>query len=95
MREMSRRLDDDPELAGRYRRAHEAYLAARERIAQVPEIAGVSAGGMPVRVKCLHVLAAHALAEGRGVNPLGDEVLDRLGEWWADGPCVPAPEERC
>jgi hypothetical protein len=95
MREMSRRLDEDPELAGRYRRAHEAYLAARERIGQVPEIAGVSAGGMPDRVKCLHVLAAHALAEGRGVNPLGDEVLDRLGEWWADGPCVPAPEERC
>jgi hypothetical protein len=95
MREMSRRLDEDPELAGRYRRAHQAYLAARERIGQVPEIAGVSAGGMPDRVKCLHVLAAHALAEGRGVNPLGDEVLDRLGEWWADGPCVPAPEERC
>jgi hypothetical protein len=95
MREMSRRLDEDPGLAGRYRRAHEAYLAARERIGQVPEIAGVSAGGMPDRVKCLHVLAAQALAEGRGVNPLGDEVLDRLGEWWADGPCVPAPEERC
>lgn len=95
MREMSRRLHDDPELAGRYRRAHESYLAARERIGHVPEIAGVSAGGMPDRVKCLHVLAAQALAEGRGVNPLGDEVLDRLGEWWADGPCVPASEERC
>jgi hypothetical protein len=95
MREMSRRLDDDPDLAGRYRRAHESYLAARERIGDVPEIAGVSAGGMPDRVKCLHVLAAHALAEGRGVNPLGDEVLDRLGKWWSDGPCVPAPEDRC
>ena len=42
----------------------------------VPEIEGVSAGGMPNRVKCLHVLAAHALAAGPGVNPLGDEVLD-------------------
>jgi hypothetical protein len=43
---------------------------------------------MPDRVKCLHVLAGHALAAGPGVNPLGDEVLDLLGEWWAPGPCV-------
>jgi hypothetical protein len=59
----------------------------------VPEIAGVSAGGMPTRVKCLHVLAAHALAAGRGVNPLGDEVLDALGEWWSSGPCVDVAED--
>ena len=43
---------------------------------------------MPDRVKCLHVLAGQALAQGRGVNPLGDEVLDLLGDWWAGGPCV-------
>ena len=55
---------------------------------ELGEIAGVSAGGMPDRVKCLHVLAAQSLAQGRGVNPLGDEVLDLLGEWWAPGPCV-------
>jgi uncharacterized protein len=54
----------------------------------VPEIAGISAGGMPQRVKCLHVLAGQALGQGRGVNPLGDEVLDELGEFWASGPCV-------
>lgn len=90
MREMTERLAADPDLAAAHERAHEAYLAARARIGDVPEIAGVSAGGMPDRVKCLHVLAAHALAEGRGVNPLGDEVLDRLGEWWAAGPCVGA-----
>jgi hypothetical protein len=90
MKEMTDRLRDDPGLAAAHRRSHERYLAARRRIGDVPEIAGVSAGGMPDRVKCLHVLAAHALAEGRGVNPLGDEVLDRLGEWWAAGPCVGA-----
>jgi hypothetical protein len=28
----------------------------------VPEIAGISAGGMPTRVKCLHALAGHAAA---------------------------------
>jgi hypothetical protein len=88
MREMESRLGDDQELAAAYRRAHEAYLADRAGLGDVPEIAGVSAGGMPDRVKCLHVLAAHALAAGPGVNPLGDEVLERLGAWWSDGPCV-------
>lgn len=88
MREMTERLEQDPDLAAAYTRAHEAYLAYRESIAEVPEIAGVSAGGMPTRVKCLHVLAGQALAQGRGVNPLGDEVLDLLGEFWAAGPCV-------
>ncbi|HSE10809.1 MAG TPA: DUF501 domain-containing protein [Nocardioidaceae bacterium] len=88
MKEMTDRLQDDEELAERYRRAHEAYLEYREAIAEVPEIHGVSAGGMPTRVKCLHVLAGQALAQGRGVNPLGDEVLDLLGEFWAEGPCA-------
>jgi hypothetical protein len=93
MKQMQDRLADDEELAGAYRAAHERYLAARREIAEragleVPEIEGVSAGGMPDRVKCLHVLAGQSLAQGRGVNPLGDEVLDLLGEWWAAGPCV-------
>ena len=48
----------------------------------VPEIAGISAGGMPDRVKCLHSLIAHSLAAGEGVNPLGDEALKSLPEWW-------------
>ena len=88
MRGMEERLRTDEDLASSYAAAHRAYLADREKLGDVPEIAGVWAGGMPDRVKCLHVLAAHALAAGHGVNPLGDEVLDRLGEWWADGPCV-------
>lgn len=88
MKEMEDRLAADPELATGYRAAHDAYLADRARLGTVPEIQGISAGGMPDRVKCLHVLAAHALAAGPGVNPLGDEVLERLGSWWASGPCV-------
>lgn len=87
---MQTRLDSDPELAAAYRRAHEAYLADRETLGRVPEIAGISAGGMPNRVKCLHVLAAHALAAGPGVNPLGDEVLAAIGEWWTPNECVSA-----
>ncbi len=92
MREMSERLAADDDLAAAYGGAHESYLAARAAIGEVPEIAGVSAGGMPDRVKCLHVLAGHALAQGPGVNPLGDEVLEELGAWWASGPCVSMPE---
>ena len=88
MREMSDRLAGDPALAAAYQRAHESYLAFRAAIAEVPEIAGVSAGGMPTRVKCLHVLAGQALAQGPGVNPLGDEVVHLLGAFWSSGPCV-------
>jgi len=88
MREMSARLAEDADLAQRYRAAHERYLRRREEIEVVPEIAGVSAGGMPTRVKCLHVHLAQALAEGPGHNPFGDEVRDRIAPWWAEGPCV-------
>lgn len=93
MKQMQERLGTDPELAQSYAEAHERYLAARTTIGgeaglDVPEIAGISAGGMPDRVKCLHVLAGQALAQGPGVNPLGDEVLDLIGAWWETGPCV-------
>ncbi|WP_214368916.1 DUF501 domain-containing protein [Pseudonocardia sp. H11422] len=86
MREMTDRLAEDPELAAAYRRAHESYLAERNAIESLGT--DVSAGGMPDRVKCLHVHAAHALAVGPGVNPFGDEALDEVGEWWAAGPCA-------
>lgn len=93
---MTERLRSDPELAAAYARAHEAYLADREvlgraTVGAVPEIAGVSAGGMPDRVKCLHVLAGHALATGPGTNPLGDEVVEQLGEFWSR-PCLDDPD---
>lgn len=87
MAEMTDRLRTDPDLAAAYRRAHVAYLADREALGHVDEIEGTSAGGMPTRVKCLHVLAGHALAAGPGVNPLGDETLALLGEFWAT-PCL-------
>jgi hypothetical protein len=88
MKEMQDRLSSDEELAAAYQAAHERYLQARTSIGEVAEIDGISAGGMPDRVKCLHVLAGQSLAQGRGVNPLGDEVLDLLGDWWESGPCV-------
>jgi uncharacterized protein len=90
MRTMTDRLAADLDLAAAYRRTHEAYLAERDAIE--PLGTQVSAGGMPDRVKCLHVHVAHALAAGPGVNPFGDETLAELGDWWAAGPCVrPSP----
>jgi uncharacterized protein len=89
MREMTERLATDPELTQRYAEAHQDYLARRDAIESLGTT--VSAGGMPRRVKCLHVLVAHSLAAGRGVNPLGDEALDLLDDWGIDGPCVDPP----
>jgi hypothetical protein len=78
MAQMQRRLSDEPLTAQQYRRAHESYLRARAELGEVWEIENISAGGMPDRVKCLHVLAGQALAQGPGVNPFGDEVLTEL-----------------
>ena len=88
MRDMQERLSTDPELAAHYAKAHHDYLARRAVIEDVPEIARVSAGGMPDRVKCLHVHLAHALAAGQGVNPFGDGVRAAVEPWWSGGPCV-------
>jgi hypothetical protein len=91
MREWQADLGTDPELAEGYRRAHEAYLAERDAHGVLPTRA--TAGGMPDRVKCLHALAGHALAAGRGVNPIGDRAVEGMGEWWAAGPCVPPGDD--
>ena len=87
MREMSERITTDPELAAAYEKAHVEYLAEREALGHVPEIDGITAGGMPTRVKCLHVLVGHSLAKGPGVNPLGDETIELLGAWWEGNSC--------
>ena len=87
MRQMTARLADDDELRASYERAHHAYLADREALGHVPEIHGVSAGGMPTRVKCLHALVGHALAAGPGVNPIGDETLALIADAWRPDRC--------
>ncbi|WP_426565856.1 DUF501 domain-containing protein [Angustibacter sp. McL0619] len=88
MAQMTERLGQDGELAERYRLAHEDYLRRRDELGEVPQIAGISAGGMPNRVKCLHVLVGHSLAAGPGVNPFGDEALEALPQWWSRGSCT-------
>ncbi len=88
MKQQARELAQDPDYAEAYRAGHERYLAERAALGDVPAIAGVSAGGMPDRVKCLHALAAQSLACGPGVNPVGDAALSAAGTWWRSGPCV-------
>ena len=95
MAEMTARLHDDAELRAQYEAAHRAYLADRAELAAslgLPDVPHpeTSAGGMPSRVKCLHALAAHALAAGPGVNPLGDEVVAAIGDFWDTATCQEA-----
>jgi len=80
MREFNDALADDEDLRAHYARAHADYIADRARFGEVDEIAGISAGGMPTRVKCLHAVLGHTLAAGPGVNPIGDTALAR-GSW--------------
>ena len=88
MAEMNERLATDSDLAAAYQRAHQAYLADRDALGiDVDEVDGISAGGMPDRVKCLHSLVAHSLSAGPGINPLGDEALSKLPQWWQEHPC--------
>ena len=75
MAEYQQRLAEDDEARAAYAEAHESFLHTREAMGVVDEIAGISAGGMPDRVKCLHALMAHSLAVGPGVNPVGDWAL--------------------
>ena len=100
MYQMTDELAENEELADAYRAAHENYLAERERIRaiagvdEVPEIEGISAGGMPTRVKCLHAVIGHTLSVGPGVNPMGDKGLEAIAEWWTADKCSCDPAWR-
>ncbi|WP_141934097.1 DUF501 domain-containing protein [Microbacterium sp. SLBN-146] len=83
MRDLNAELAEDDDLRAAYARAHDAYLTDRAAFGDVEEIDGISAGGMPSRVKCLHAVLAHTLAAGPGVNPIGDRAL-ALSTWTPD-----------
>jgi hypothetical protein len=87
MKELEAELEVDPELKSAYAEAHQSYLEQRRTLEDVEEISGISAGGMPERVKCLHALIAHSLAVGPGINPIGDKALALLRAWGSE-PCV-------
>ena len=86
MMDLQNRLEQEPELAAAYEKAHRSYLEDRALLGEVEEIEGISAGGMPNRVKCLHSLVAHSLARGQGVNPIGDLALEQCS--WSLDRCV-------
>ncbi|MCQ9352656.1 DUF501 domain-containing protein [Corynebacterium sp. 153RC1] len=78
MKWMTQRLEEDAELAADYRAAHEHYLEVRNKIEDLGT--DFSGGGMPDRVKCLHVLIAYALAEGPDHFRLGTEAVALAAE---------------
>jgi len=92
MAEQQERLASDDAVRVAYEQAHRAYIADREEFGVVEELDGISAGGMPVRVKCLHALAGHSLAVGEGVNPIGDTALAACS--WSPTRCECLPDQR-
>lgn len=85
MVECTELLASDDEVRAAYEQAHREYLADRAQFGNVAEVEGISAGGMPTRVKCLHALAAQSLAAGPGLNPIGDLALERSS--WSPNVC--------
>jgi hypothetical protein len=83
MRGYEERLKGDAELRARYARAHERYRAQRDAIEVLDDAS--SAGGMPERVKCLHALYAHELADE---NPIGALVREQIEPLDCPGLCV-------
>lgn len=85
MKRLSESLAHDDAIARAYEQAHLAYLDFRSQLAALlgdddSHIRGISAGGMPTRVKCLHAAIAHSLCMGEGVNPIGDIALRMVRE---------------
>ncbi|BDR52868.1 hypothetical protein KIM372_07750 [Bombiscardovia nodaiensis] len=92
MATMNEQLAQDENLRERYERAHRTYLAFRQLLAErlgddQSHIEGISAGGMPKRVKCLHALVAQSLVMGPGVNPLGDQALEAVADSFSPSRC--------
>lgn len=87
-------LAEDDALRAEYAATAERYVAFRDALGEPgPPLDGApTAGGMPKRVKCLHVHLAHHLATGD--NPVGAHVADALLPMACDAPCVDvdAPE---
>ncbi|MBE0296686.1 DUF501 domain-containing protein [Gardnerella vaginalis] len=83
MKECNNLLNNDNDIVKKYEQAHKYYLEFRHELAirledSEEHIKDMSAGGMPVRVKCLHALLAQSLVMGKGVNPIGDMVLSKV-----------------
>jgi hypothetical protein len=85
---LNARLAEDDALRDEYAATAERYVAFRDRLGdpQPPLDGAPTAGGMPKRVKCLHVHLAHHLATGD--NPIGAHVADAVLPMACPAPCV-------
>ena len=85
---LNERLAEDASFQADYTLTAEQYVAFRDRLGgpDEPLEGGPTAGGMPRRVKCLHVHLAHHLATGD--NPVGAYVADTLLPMACPAPCV-------
>ena len=88
MRDLNARLGAEPALAHAYADAHERYRRDRDGGDHGKDD---SAGGMPGRVKCLHALYAHELADA---NPIGAVVRSEIEPLGCPGPCVGEDRQR-
>ena len=92
MKECNDLLNNNEDVAKKYEQAHKTYLEFRKELANrlndsEEHIKNMSAGGMPVRVKCLHALLAQSLVMGKGVNPIGDMVLNKISSEFSPDVC--------
>jgi hypothetical protein len=85
---MNERLAEEPALQDEYTATAERFVAFRDRLGEpsAPLEGAPTAGGMPRRVKCLHVHVAHHLATGD--NPFGAEAAERILPMACPAPCV-------
>ena len=82
MRDLNEKLNAEPALKAAYAGAHERYRKDRDGGLDGRD---ESAGGMPGRVKCLHALYAHELADA---NPIGEIVRERIEPLGCPGSCI-------
>jgi len=85
---LNERLAEDEDLRSEYRLTADRYVAFRDRLGEPgePLDGAPTAGGMPRRVKCLHVHLAHHLATGD--NPMGAHAADAILPMACPAPCV-------
>ncbi len=90
MADLTLKVQEDPELRAAYVGADTRYVAFRDQLGP-PVPSGMSAGGMPDRVKCLHALYGHHLATDD--NPIGAWVAEQIEPFTCPAPCAPIPDE--
>ena len=88
MKEMTARIAEDPELAAAYEPPMTPTWPIAASTATYPRSTASPPVGCPIGSSACTSWSRMHWPPGAGVNPLGDEALDLLPQWWAAGPCV-------